>query len=155
MSTTILVPVSDPGEIALSLASDTSRLILVAGRAMEALGRASFAPYELTISDVAPLTILDQLGPLTATQLLATSPLFTSSQAVSHSLNRLEKAGYVTRTKSGSDGRSVNVAITASGRAIAGELLDVIEVFSVEFLSPLSDAEVRVLRDLLVRCVDP
>jgi DNA-binding MarR family transcriptional regulator len=138
----------------LSPVNEASRLILLAGRAMDALGRSNFSPYGLTISDVAPLTILDQLGPLTPTQLLASSPLFTSSQVVSHSLNRLEKAGFITRKKATTDGRSVNVAVTERGRAMSGELLDVIGAFSADFLSPLSNDEVLVLCDLLGRCVD-
>ncbi|MDJ0791302.1 MAG: MarR family transcriptional regulator [Acidimicrobiia bacterium] len=137
------------------LESETTRLILVAGSEMDALGRRLFAPYGLTKSDVAPLTILDQFGPLTPKQLQASSPLLNSPQVVSHSVNRLLDAGMVTRTKNDADGRSVLIAITDKGSEIVSILLEQLQESSADFLEPLSTDEIALLRDLLTRILGP
>lgn len=146
-------PVSEAAQPAFALESDATRLILVAGSAMDALGRRLFAPYGLTKSDVAPLTVLDQFGPMTPKQLQANSPLLNSPQVVSHSVNRLVKAGMVTRTPNEDDARSVRITITQKGSEVVSVLLAGIQEFSVEFLAPLDHAEVAQLHELLARCL--
>lgn len=130
-------------------------MILVAGRAMDAFGRRSFARHGLTISDLAPLTVLDRVGPMTPKQLQASSPLLNSPQVVSHSVNRLVDAGLATRTPNPDDRRSVIIEATDRGRAISDELLAEIEEHSTEFLAPLDRDEIIQLRDLLAKCLEP
>jgi DNA-binding MarR family transcriptional regulator len=133
--------------------SDATRFIVAAGRALEVLGRRSFTPYGLTISDVAPLVRLVLVGPATPSELLHSTILLTSPPVVTHSINRLEAADLVERRANAEDGRSVVVAATDAGREVAAELVDVIHDFSEGFLRPLSEDEVVLLRDMLVRCM--
>lgn len=53
---------------------------------------------------------------------LARSSMITTG-AVTQRLDRLERAGWVTRQPHGTDGRSVEVALTTSGRAVVDAVL--------------------------------
>ena len=146
----------EPGTAeSMTVIDDAGRFMIAAGRAMERIGSERFAPYGLTISDVAPLLRLVQLGPMTAGELLESSTLLTSAPVVSHSINRLEDAGLVTRRAHESDGRKVVVEATDAGRRIATDLHREIHDLSVEFFAPLSDDETARLRSLLLRCLEP
>ena len=58
---------------------------------------------------------------LTPTELMAS--LMLSSGAMTNRLDRLEKAGWITRQHSAEDRRSVRVSLTAEGRALIDDLM--------------------------------
>jgi DNA-binding MarR family transcriptional regulator len=141
-------------EEAFSVRENAGRFLIAAGRTMEHAGAQRFAPYGLSISDVNPLLRLVQLGAMTPRDLLDSSVLLTSAPVVSHSLNRLQDAGFITRAPHHSDGRSVLVEATGEGRAIVLVLHREIRELCEDFYTPLSEGEVGELRDLLLRLVD-
>lgn len=146
----------EPGNAeSMTTIDDAGRFMIAAGRVMERVGSERFAPYGLTISDVAPLMRLVQLGPMTPGELLESSTLLTSAPVVSHSMNRLEDAGLIKRREHASDGRKVVVEATDAGRRIAVDLHREVHELSVEFYTPLNDDEIAQLRSLLLRCLEP
>jgi DNA-binding MarR family transcriptional regulator len=68
---------------------------------------------------VAALRYLLEAGPVTIGQLH--DYLYISHSTTSELVARLEKSGYVTRTRSDADNRVVIVDLTPSGREIAGQ----------------------------------
>ncbi len=132
---------------------DASRFTLAAGRAMERAGRERFGKYGLTLSDVAPLVVLAESGAMTPSEILRESILLTSAPVVSHSLNRLEAAGFVRRTSDELDGRRVHIEITAKGLATEKQLVEEISQLQAEFFAPLSEAEIRRISEYMRRCL--
>ena len=132
---------------------DASRFTLAAGRAMEREGRRRFAQYGLTLSDVAPLVLLAQTGPMTPTAILERELLLTSAPVVSHSINRLVEAGFVRRQNHSADGRSVLLEITDAGLAVERDLVREIEELQSEFFSPLTQTEAAQFSEYLRRCL--
>lgn len=141
-------------ESGMTVLDDAGRFTIAAGRMLEREGADRFKKYGLTVSDVAPLARLIQLGPMTPTELLASSVLLTSAPVVSHSINRLERAGLVARAPHQSDGRSTVVEATDAGREAFVDLHREILELQGEFFAPLSDEEAGELRRLLLRCLE-
>ena len=141
-------------ESGMTILDDAGRFTIAAGRMMERDGTERFKKYGLTLSDVAPLARLVQLGPMTPTELLESSVLLTSAPVVSHSINRLEQAGLAVRAPHQSDGRSTVVEATDEGRAIFADLHREILELQAAFFAPLTDREIGELRSLLLRCLD-
>lgn len=145
----------DPGsEEAMTTLDDVGRFTIAAGRMLERGGNDRFKAYGLTISDVAPLARLVQLGPMTPTELLHSSVLLTSAPVASHSINRLVDAGLVTRKPHESDGRKTLVEATDGGRTAMADLHDAIRDAQLEFFAPLTPDELTVMRSLLLRCME-
>jgi DNA-binding MarR family transcriptional regulator len=76
-------------------------------------GRATRVPGALSFPHARALRVLAELGPLTITQLSAHTE--TSGAAVTQLVNGLVTAGYVTRSRTDEDRRSVVVSITPQG----------------------------------------
>lgn len=145
----------DPGsEQAMTTLDDVGRFTIAAGRLLERGGNERFKAYGLTISDVAPLARLVQLGPMTPTELLDSSLLLTSAPVASHSINRLVESGLATRRPHESDGRKAVVEATAEGRAMMGDLHRAIRDAQIEFFAPLTQDELTTLRALFLRCIE-
>ena len=138
----------------MTVLDDAGRFTIAAGRMMEREGADRFTKYGLTVSDVAPLARLVQLGPMTPSELLASSVLLTSAPVVSHSINRLEKAGFVERTPHESDGRSTLVEATPEGHTVFVELHREIDELQAAFFAPLDLDEIKQIRELLLRCLE-
>jgi len=68
---------------------------------------------------ISALRYLLEAGPLTIGQLR--DHLYISDSSTSETIDRLQQAGYVTRTRSEVDNRVVIVALTPAGRAVAEE----------------------------------
>ena len=68
---------------------------------------------------ISALRYLRKAGPLTVGQL--SDYLYISDSSTSEMIDRLQEAGYVTRTRSKKDNRVVNVALTPVGRTVAEE----------------------------------
>ena len=141
-------------ESSMTVLDDAGRFTIAAGRMLEREGAGRFKKYGLTVSDVAPLARLVQLGSMTPTELLAASVLLTSAPVVSHSINRLESAGLVARVPHQSDGRSTVIEATDAGREAFQELHREILELQGQFFAPLSDEELAVIRRLLLRCLE-
>jgi DNA-binding MarR family transcriptional regulator len=97
------------------------------------------------------LAVLIRAGKLTQTQVAVA--LAQHPAGVSRLVDDLEKQGYVARCRDSEDRRRVHVEATARGqrrfRAILPEVIRGVG----QALDPLSDAERRVLRDLLRKVV--
>jgi DNA-binding MarR family transcriptional regulator len=146
----------DPGsEESMSILDDTGRFTIAAGRLMERDGTERFRKYALTVSDAAPLARLVQLGPMTPGELLESSVLLSSAPVVSHSLNRLERAGLVSRRPHDTDGRMKVVEATAAGRQVLVLVHEEIQQLQADFFAPLTQEELAQLRALLARCLEP
>ncbi len=74
--------------------------------------------------------------------------------AMTRMLDRLEAKGLVTRVRSSSDRRVVNLALTPEGRATASQIPQVLCKVQNEMLQPLSVDEWQQLRGLLSRVLD-
>ena len=146
---------SEPGlESPMTALDDAGRFTIAAGRIMERDGAERFGKYGLTVSDAAPLARIVQLGPLTPSELLSASILLTSAPVVSHSINRLERAGFVVRRPHESDGRKTLVEATEEGRKVFVDLYREIQELQQDFFAPLDEDEVRQIRTLLLRCLE-
>ncbi|MDQ7041061.1 MAG: MarR family transcriptional regulator [Rhodothermus sp.] len=70
---------------------------------------------------------------------------------VTRLLNRLERAGLVTRTRSSHDRRVVEVGITEKGLALLARMQPVVDEAQERLMRRLSPEELRLLSDLLDR----
>jgi DNA-binding MarR family transcriptional regulator len=73
------------------------------------------------------------------------------SGSMTRMLDRLEKKGFIARTRSEQDRRVVEVNLTEAGRAIAAQLPNVCGSVMNDLLAPFSKAEVEQLIELLNR----
>lgn len=70
-------------------------------------------------------------------------------------IDRLSKAGYVTRERSASDRRVVNVKITPEGSEIATALMPELNELHLKQLGHMTDEDLTALSNLLARCRTP
>jgi DNA-binding MarR family transcriptional regulator len=117
---------------------------------------AALRPFELSFGDFDVINTLrrraDEHG--TNPRELARSALITSG-AMTTRLDRLERAGLITRVPDVADGRSVRVLLTARGEKLAEQALQAVIAADESFLEPLSqrqrDAVASALKPLLLR----
>lgn len=115
---------------------------------------ATFAGFGLDRGEFDVISTLRRSGPpyrLTPTELYTS--LMISSGGLTHRLDRLEKAGFVSREKSASDGRSILVALTEAGRRRAEEAFRADMANEARLLTGLAPQDredlARLLRKLL------
>ena len=77
--------------------------------------------------------------------------MVTPDPDITRLIDRLEKRGLVTRGRSPTDRRRVPVQITAGGLKLLGELDEPILASCGSTMSPLNEAELHTLIDLLER----
>lgn len=77
--------------------------------------------------------------------------LLRSSGAMTHRLDRLERAGLVTRRPDPDDGRRVRVRLTATGLRVVDEALDAHTAAMAEVFGALEEAERHALNEHLKR----
>jgi DNA-binding MarR family transcriptional regulator len=107
----------------LALEEQVCFALAVASRSVVASYRSVLEPLGLTHPQYLAMLALWQHGPLsvkTLGELLHLEPA-----TVSPLVKRLEQTGYVTRTRSSTDERSIDVTLTAEGRALRRRALDV------------------------------
>lgn len=138
----------------MSILDDVGRFTIAAGRFMERDGAERFKKYGLTVSDAAPLARLVQLGPMTPGELLESSVLLSSAPVVSHSLNRLERAGLIVRRPHDTDGRMKVVEATEAGKQVLVLVHKEIHELQADFFAPLTGEELAQFRALLMRCLE-
>jgi DNA-binding MarR family transcriptional regulator len=115
---------------------------------------ATFAGFGLDRGEFDVISTLRRSGPpyrLTPTDMYAS--LMISSGGLTHRLDRLEKAGLIRREKSPNDGRSVQVALTDEGRALAEKAFRADMESEIRFLDALDNAEREALSGLLRKLI--
>ena len=115
---------------------------------------ATFAGYGLDRGEFDVIATLRRSGPpyrLTPTEMY--SLLMISSGGLTHRLVRLEKAGLIRREPSPEDGRSMLVALTDAGFALAEKAFRKDMASELAFLEPLSPTEREALAGLLKKLI--
>lgn len=127
--------------------------LLGVGRMIDARIGALAAEHEMTVGEGDILLTLRRAGPpyrLLPTQL--TDSLLVSSGTMTNRLDRLERRGLIERAPNPDDRRSVEIALTASGRKLVDAVLGEHVAREQEMLAPLSAREretlTRILRKL-------
>ncbi|MFG3054901.1 MarR family winged helix-turn-helix transcriptional regulator [Kitasatospora sp. NPDC048239] len=128
-------------------------------RLVEAELKQNFAGHDLDAPSFDVLATLRRSGPpyrLTPTGLMRSA--MVTSGAITQRLDRLEARGLVTRTASGSDGRSREVALTPEGYALVDRALPDHLATERRLLAGIDEAQtealVEVLRTLLASLGD-
>ena len=127
-----------------------SRLSLHVARVQEE----SFGRFGLNRGEVGVLAALMLAGPkqrLSPTQLF--KGLMLSSAGITSRLDRLESRGYIRRTRSATDRRSVLVEITDTGRKVLDQAITADAAREGEMVAGLSRAERRSLAALLRKLI--
>jgi DNA-binding MarR family transcriptional regulator len=130
------------------------RLLLCAGHLQRAIAEA-LRPFELSFGDFDVLNTLRRRGDAEGANPshLAQSSLITTG-AMTSRLDRLERAGLVTRSPAPTDRRAVLVRLTARGERLAEQALAAVIAADEAFLEPLTPRQrvsvAGVLRRLLV-----
>ena len=123
-----------------------------AAAALDVRLRATFAEYGLADGEFDVLATLRRSGPgapyrLTPGEL--SDSMMVTSGAVTKRVDRLERAGLVSREVSAADGRGRVITLTEAGRALGDEALAAHVANEDALLDPLSGAERVRLADLL------
>lgn len=79
---------------------------------------------------------------------------FTNTAAVTYTLDQLEKKCLLSRSRSSSDRRVIELELTEQGKALVEDCLPRAVDAQNRVLSPLSEADCRTLRTLLQRIAD-
>ncbi len=95
------------------------------------------------------LALLDKAGSLSQRKLA--EELDIRPQSVSELLVKLEKDGYITRTQNEQDKREILVSLSEEGKKRAGEVKDLEEKQTADFLAPLDEEERKTLFSLLTK----
>ncbi|MGY4395893.1 DNA-binding MarR family transcriptional regulator [Sphingomonas sp. UYAg733] len=115
---------------------------------------ATFADFRLDRGEFDVIATLRRSGPpyrLTPTELYTL--LMVSSGGLTHRLDRLEKAGLIRREKAPRDGRSLLVALTETGAALAEQAFRTDMANEALFLGALDMKEREALADLLRKLI--
>jgi DNA-binding MarR family transcriptional regulator len=115
---------------------------------------ATFADFGLDRGEFDVIATLRRSGPpylMTPTEMY--SALMISSGGLTHRLDRLEKAGLIRREKSPRDGRSVLVALTEVGAALAEKAFRTDMASEASFLQVLDGKERETLAALLRKLI--
>ncbi|WP_348646413.1 MarR family transcriptional regulator [Ciceribacter sp. L1K22] len=115
---------------------------------------ATFASFGLDRGEFDVIGTLLRSGPpyrLTPSDMYAL--LMISSGGLTHRLDRLEKSGLVRRERSQSDGRSVEVVLTESGRDLAEKAFRADMENESRFMTPLDATEREALAALLRKLI--
>jgi MarR family transcriptional regulator, organic hydroperoxide resistance regulator len=108
-----------------------------------------FADYELDLYSSRILVALTQYEMLSVGALVELMALPQST--ISHQLKRLDKIGYIQRTRSREDNRSVEVRLTPLGRKVAETCNQLSREIYLAAVETFSDAEIETLSSLLKR----
>jgi DNA-binding MarR family transcriptional regulator len=108
-----------------------------------------FAEHDLDLYSSRILVALSQHGTLTVGALVELMALPQST--ISHQLKRLEKIGYVRRTRSKADNRSVEVTLSPTGERIAETCNNLSRIIYMAATETFSDEEIETFRSLLER----
>jgi DNA-binding MarR family transcriptional regulator len=116
-------------------------------RATEDMDTAAYHALGVNRSDGKCLDVLEEREPMTAGELAEELGLTTG--AVTTLLDRLEKAGYVSRARDTVDRRRVLVQLTALARRRIAELFGPMGAEGRKWFGPLGDDDVRLITEFL------
>jgi DNA-binding MarR family transcriptional regulator len=119
------------------------------GSARDALDQAAADRLGINLTDHRCLDVLDQHPTSTAGEIASALGLTTG--AVTSLLDRLERAGYVQRTRDSADRRRVHVELTERSRRLADELYGPLAADGHALLAGYETRELELLRDFLRR----
>jgi DNA-binding MarR family transcriptional regulator len=123
----------------LALEEQVCFALAVASRTVIASYRSALEPLGLTHPQYLAMLALWQHGTLSVKSL--GELLHLEPATVSPLVKRLEQAGFVTRTRSSADERSIDVALTAAGRDLRRAALDVPPTMLARFGMDLDDLQ--------------
>ena len=121
----------------LALEEQVCFALAVASRSVVASYRAVLEPLGLTHPQYLTMLALWQHGPLSVKALGAL--LHLEPATISPLVKRLEQSGLVTRTRSSSDERSIDVVLTSEGRALRRRAMKVPPTMLERFGMTLDD----------------
>jgi DNA-binding MarR family transcriptional regulator len=107
------------------------------------------APYDLTDAQSLPLLMLANEGCRTPGELA--QRLQCDSGSLVRALDRLEAKGMLTRARSPTDRRVVEICLTAVGRDAAAKIPDVVSEVMTAHLTDFTDSERSLLLAMLTR----
>lgn len=120
-----------------------------ATRAVGARTEARLTEAGITHTQLGVLEAILHLGPLTQRALIL--KILTSPGNMTDLIDKLEERGFVTRCRVAADRRNVEVDLTETGRTFISELFPQHAQDIAAAMSPLSDAEIATLDELLRR----
>lgn len=118
--------------------------------------RAAAAQHELSLTESAVLARLGREGPATTAELARAEGM--RPQSMSAAIATLEERGLVERKPHPSDGRQVNIALTAKGTEVRTSTKDLKRAWLAQATIGLGDEERQVLAragDILKRLLEP
>jgi DNA-binding MarR family transcriptional regulator len=127
----------------LPLISELISAVRAYQRATEDMDTAAYDALGVNRSDGKCLDVLEEREPMTAGELAEELGLTTG--AVTTLLDRLENAGYVSRTRDTVDRRRVLVQLTALARRRIAELYGPMGEQGREWFEPMSDDDIRLI----------
>lgn len=125
--------------------------VLVTASWLDSMMAATMAPFDITPAQYNVLRILRGSHPEKMTCSDIGSRLLDRTPDVTRLLNRLEKAGFITRGRSRTDRRVVQVAISAAGRDLLDRLQPAVDDVQRRLSRHLGDDELAHLSALLER----
>ena len=124
-------------------------------RSAKALSRAFDAALDAHGSNLASWVVLASLaGGLRSSQRTIAADLGIEGATLTHHLNRMERAGLVSRERDEHDRRTQLVELTPAGREQFSALLDTVLAFDRQLRRGFSTEELATLRALLQRLAD-
>jgi len=107
--------------------------------------RAAAASHELSMTESAVMSRLSKEGPATTADLARAEGM--KPQSMGTTIAALEEMGLVERTPHATDGRQVNIELTAKGIAVRKSARDAKETWLAQAISQLDDDERETLFD--------
>jgi DNA-binding MarR family transcriptional regulator len=101
--------------------------------------RAAAAAHELSLTEAAVLSRLAQHGPATTANLARAESM--KPQSMGATIATLEELGMVERKPHPTDGRQVNIALTAKGEAVRQSAKDAKRTWLAQAIAQLDDQE--------------
>lgn len=107
------------------------------------------ARFGLKIPEWRVMAVLGDAGPLTQRELVGATRM--DKVAVNRACKVLEERGLLARSPNARDGRSHHLELTATGRAVHGEIMPIALEMERRLFAPLSTSEVQTFKGLLAR----
>jgi DNA-binding MarR family transcriptional regulator len=105
--------------------------------------RAAAAQHELSLTESAVLARLDRDGPATTAELARAEGMRPQSMSVA--IAALEERGLIERRPHPSDGRQVNITLTAQGAVVRSSTKDLKRAWLAQATASLQEEERRIL----------
>ncbi|MCI4127716.1 MarR family winged helix-turn-helix transcriptional regulator [Bacillus haynesii] len=107
------------------------------------------APYSLNARQFGVLVFIEE-NPFSSQKLISEQLQIDRTTMVSH-VDHLEASGFVERTKNASDRRAYSLILTEKGSDVLSSCKQILVQTEYEVLSPLTDNEKKLFKDLLLK----